>query len=501
MKHQPDNLPGPPAETARPSGNKNTILNGRILVLQAVILLGANLAYEAAGVCYTRFTGLTWDWHFIDLGPLRSSLLEGLFYMHIQPPVYNFYIGLLVQLLGDHAYMGLALGNLTLGFGAFAGGYYVMRRLGISTKVAMLLTGAFVVSPSFILLGHAAAYDFPVAALVIIAAAVAFRMLDTGRISTSLLFFSIIALLCGTRSMFHIVYLLAVILLLWIMRPDLRRVILTGSSVPLLFVFSIYAKNYVVFGKFTASSWMGMNAAKVLYRSTTPDVREQWYREGVVSDVFLVEPWSDLDMYPERFRTAGEFTDIEVLGRKRKASGYKNLNHVAYIALSDQYLKDVLSVIRTHPGAEAFGILAAWYCYFRATDESMFLPYIENVQPMVDFYDYVLYGKLPVHLMHGGKEYNIYLFLLLLLPLLFLFGVMLALGKGKTGRTLTGDQRIVIAFMCFTVLYVAVIVNAFELAENQRARFYTDLFSLVFLGIALETMLLPRLRKVLRRRG
>ena len=72
------------------------------------------------------------------------------------------------------------------------------------------------------------------------------------------------------------------------------------------------------------------------------------------------------------------------------------------------------------------------------------------------------------------------------LPLVFLGGVAAASGRGWAGRGLDRTQRLVVAFMCFNIAFVALVGNLLELGENNRFRFETDPLSLCLLGLVIE---------------
>lgn len=91
----------------------------------------------------------------------------------------------------------------------------------------------------------------------------------------------------------------------------------------------------------------------------------------------------------------------------------------------------------------------------------------------------MLYGKSPWPIHHATDRkgsYNLYVFLLIGLPALFVYGVVL-LKKGG----LSPNQKKLVVVMSVNIAFVALTINFFELAENQRARFYTDSFSQILL--------------------
>jgi hypothetical protein len=262
--------------------------------------------------------------------------------------------------------------------------------------------------------------------------------------------------------------------------------VLRSAAIPFLLLAAIYVKNYALYGKFTTSTWMGMNAAKVLFRSSSPDQRREWYDHGIVSETMLIEPWSDLEDYPDALRGNMKYPTVPLLHEAKKSNGYKNLHHIDYITIADQYQRDALQVYRFRPRAALFGQLSSWYCYFRSTAESIFLQR-DQLGFVPDVFDYAFYGKSPWPIPFQ-KGYNLYIFLLIGLPLLFLYGIWVSLGKAPRIIAFGPQKRVVVALVCFTILYVAVVINLFELAENQRARFYTDPLSLALLGVFIQDL-------------
>lgn len=83
----------------------------------------------------------------------------------------------------------------------------------------------------------------------------------------------------------------------------------------------------------------------------------------------------------------------------------------------------------------------------------------------------------------------------LILPVLFVFGLVTAAGRGRAGRALDRRQRLVVGFLCFNIAYVALAGNLLELGENNRFRAETDPLSLVLLGVLVEGTILPWWRR------
>jgi hypothetical protein len=127
----------------------------------------------------------------------------------------------------------------------------------------------------------------------------------------------------------------------------------------------------------------------------------------------------------------------------------------------------------------------AWGVYLRSSSDLKFLGLanLRALDPWVDAYDRIFFGRWP---WSGDAEAPPrYLTLIVGLPALFVFGLALALRRSAGLRP---SQRALLAFMCFTTAYVAVVGNLLELGENNRFRFETDPFSLVLLGVSVDAL-------------
>ena len=347
------------------------------------------------------------------------------------------------------------------------------------------------ISPSFILEEQLISYDWLLVPTLTISAVLLYFYLERRRWWVLFLFFVLIGLMCSTRSIFHLLYFVVVFSVVVVAVKDPKTVI-TAALVPFLIVLSIYVKNFVLFHHFAAGSGMGFNISKVLIRSTSLEERKRWVAEGVVSEIFLIEPAYPLSLFPKKYLEAKGYENIPALRQPiKRDSVSQNLNHMGYLALSDDYTRESINAILHYPRAEMFGLMSAWYCYFRSPAENIVLePNRSRIAPMVNLYDYVFFGKFPWQVPFG-KGYNLYVFLLIGLPLLYLYGVRLVLRPGsKSG--LDGTQRLVALYMIANIAYITFLTNTLELAENQRGQFYTLAFVLVFLGVFLERVIARR---------
>ena len=438
---------------------------------------------------------LTWFLHFADPELLKTRLLETCYYFHIQPPLFNLFIGLGLK-LGGASYVGLFLCvYMVMGYLLYLVTLFLMVRLGGLQSLSLVLSTLFMISPSFVLYEYWIFYSFPCTLVLIMSAWLLPDIVTRVPTWHTLLFFVCLMLLCGLWSLFHLLWFFVIITGVCIAARGYRRKVVLLALVPFLLVVALYAKNYVLFGNFGPSTIMGRN----LWINTVGNMRwtdrERLINTGVLSEVSRYARWNDIDIYPPEYREIHGFEGIPVLRNTMKSDGVHNFNHLAQLNISNAYLRDAKAGLRVDPLSLVRSMAISTYGYFRPPST-----YFENcwnwriLARLGVFYDYVCFGKLPVDLRNVLPMARVtgsppYLFLLLGLPLLFLYG-MFCVWQGRSGgQSFDAAQRWLLAYMLFNILYVAAVGIVFDFAETQRYRFSTDPFSLVFLGIVLQRLM------------
>jgi hypothetical protein len=384
---------------------------------------------------------------------------------------------------------------LAAGLVAYASVFLVMRRLGVRAWLAFALATWLATAPAFVAYENWLFYSLPVAALLALAAVWFDRALATGRTRDGFLFLAILTVICGSRSLYHLAYLLGAVALLALGWRDGRRALI-AAAVPVLLVVTLYAKNKVLFGHFAASTWTGMSLGHLTIDPLPRTEAERLVAAGTLSPASARPAFSRARVYQGAYFDPPPATRVRALYWEEKTTGAPNYNHAAYIRISEDLLRDSLWVLRHRPGVYLGSVREAWSIYFRGPGELRFLgaENIDAIRPASDFYDAVFFLRRPGP--GAGAEASAsarYWGLILGLPVLFGFGLAATLGRGP-GRRLDRSPRLLAGFLCFNIAYVALVGNSLELGENNRFRFETDPLSVCLLGLSLQGAL-DRLRR------
>jgi hypothetical protein len=381
------------------------------------------LALGAAWLAGVRFLAGDLDtaWHLLDPELLRHDLLRSLFYLHSQPPLLNFVVGVALK-LGPAPQILTALWSACAIASAQCTRLFALE-VGASRWPALAAGGLVAIAPSTLLYVHHVGPEMATAAALIASA----LCLARGRHWAG---FALLGAACLLRS------LLAPPVVLLVLAVVGRR-----AWKPALAVFAalvlLSAKNFFVCGVFSTSSWMGMNLAHV----TAVQLPRAQQRP-------MPYPFSPL------IAVEGH-SGVPALDEVRKPGGAINYNNLAYAQASRAMLREDLRAVGIAPGAVARAMAQAWLLFFWPADQWAFIRANRvRIARWADFWDEVLcaHVRLPGTLLGIG---DLFPTILLGMPLLL----------GAAAR----DRRTWTALVL--VLAVAALGNFFEVGENYRFRF------------------------------
>ncbi|MDQ4133720.1 MAG: hypothetical protein M3179_11065 [Actinomycetota bacterium] len=460
------------------------------------------LSRVAAHLAGVRFDSGPLDYagQILGAGMLREDLLEAITHLHVQPPVFNLFIGLVLQAPASWETPLFQWAFLAMGISMALCLYAVLRRLGVGAKTTVALTLVFMISPPIILYENWLLYDYPVAALLCLAVLALLRYESNHHLRDAALFLAVLAVLVLTRSLFHLAWFLiwAAVLVVHRRGADWKKV-LAVAGVVLVPILAVHFNNVRVAGDFTTSSSLGVSLAKITTFQLPEKERRALVASGELSPLALVDPLSPLASYrglvPRRPPTGVPVLDAEVKGQygdPPTSHGFDpNLNSSTYLDVSSRYFDDAVRTIRQRPGAYLQGVATAFNLYFRPVSDPLY--HTENRERLAWFnapYNVVVSGAFSdegvipgfpqARRQYRGGPGRTAWFAIGQYAVALVVGAWV-LWRGRRRGTF-GIPRLTLVFLWSTVAYVTVLSNVVEVGENARFRLYSE--PLVFVLLA-----------------
>ena len=456
----------------------------------AVALVASWVEARVVGVPFEAL-GLNDFWQFLDPVLLRDDLLRAALSLHMQPPLFNVFIGVALKLFGPAAGLPLSLSYLAMGTLLVLTMLWVMRHLGASDVVAVVVCTLFALHPVFVVYERWLFYSLPNALLLLLTTAALVRFLETGRDRWAHTFAGAATVLMLTRQVFHLLWFVGSVTVVAAMIPRAeRRRLLVASLTPLLVINLLYLKNWLLVGEYGASTWTGMAlhlGMDVPDQFTLEEIRPL-VEDGRVPPVWLAGAFPA----PEQVASLGYFPPNEgtnpALDAPYRSTGFPNYNHREYARISHDMLRGAIALIRAYPDRYLARIRLATYEFFQPGPRRLFGWHRANeprLRPWIEAWNRWLFlsGLL------GGSGLDVPNLLMLVYPASVLFALVRARSRAP--------QRAAFAFMAITLLWVFLLANLLVLDENDRVRFETD----PLLAVLVATGLSAALNRYARTRG
>ncbi len=475
------------------------------LSLLITIFLISRLSVLAAGMSFNT-RGLQFFVQYLDIVDLRTNLFESLWYLHIQPPLYNLFLGSVLQMFPGYSTVVFRAVYVSMGLAMCLAAYFITIRLGIRPWLAVVIALVLALSPDCILFENSLLYTYPVTALLCIAAVFLDRFGKSSTMLDGFVFFSVLSVVVLTRSLFHLVWFLFwVLVVLYYNRTNWKKVVV-AAGIPMLVVMSWYAKNYVLFGSFSSSTILGRNLSKLTVYSIPYDKRARLVQEGKVSGLALSGPFMPLERYSGHFEKQGD-TGIQALDANRKSNGAVNFNNLSQLQISRKLFRDSLYILFTLPHVYHESVGRAFLVFLLPSSDSWHFSTIrDSLGWWANLYNTLIYGRLQSPSLNGMKildyyeMYNrlpsTYLAEPLTVPWLLVlqFGIAVCYGAALVFRSFRRDEMgatcaLTLLFMWGNIVYVALVGNACEIYENNRFRFLVQPFIFIIIGLLVSRLL------------
>ncbi len=182
-----------------------------------VVLVGfivSRLFFWGMGIQMDDSPGLGKMFQLLDLNLLESNLGESVLYLHCQPPLFNFFIGMVIKCFPEHPFIVFQALYFCWGIILHLALYYLFIQLGFSQWISVLAVYFFMLCPSTILFESWLFYTYPVAGLLCLSAYLFYRFHTHQNVWWGMSFFFSMAAICLTRSIFHVGWLVFITFIL-----------------------------------------------------------------------------------------------------------------------------------------------------------------------------------------------------------------------------------------------------------------------------------------------
>lgn len=433
----------------------------------------AHVEFDASGLMYSS--------QLLDTNVLRDRLVESVWYLHSQPPLFNLGVGAVLRWSPVGPIASFHAVFVIFGLALMFGLYDLARSLRTGRWAALVVAIVISCSPTTVLYENWLSYEYPVATLLVLFVAAGVRWARTGGQAAFGIAVVLAVTATLTRSLVHPIWLVLMIVLLVAARRPKRSWTTAVCLLPLLLVVGVIGKNTVLFDTPQLTSWFGFNLHRIAINSLPDNQREQLAAEGIVTGA--PDP-PCTSAHPEVPVLAVEYK--EGLGPDTPIPS-PNYNLECLIPRHKVLQTEAIGAIRAHPRWYARNVAGATEIW---ASPSSLNPFVYNNRLRVSTADDVfrrvvladvaweppvaIPGAWPVLISAPDKQFHLSLTLVGATVLSILAAAWAAV---KWRRRTPARFGVLIGGV--TVLFVTLGANLFEYGENNRIRFIAEPLTLV----------------------
>lgn len=429
---------------------------------------------------------LTYFLQILDPELLRNRLLESIFYLHGQPPLFNIFLGLILKIFPNHFALAFQGIFLLIGVCFSIALFLLLTRMGVRILIALILTVAFTIAPATVCYENLLFYTYPLAALLCISALFLHRFLAQATRWDGFIFFSLLAAVVLTRGIFPLAWFVVVSGTIFICAKPLRRKTM-AAMLPFLLLLCLFSmKQFVLFGEFGAgSAYLGPNLATRITREMPADLKNRLLKEGRVSTALFTRFMKPISEYRDLIGQI-PLTGIPVLDRVMRSNGNVNSMHIGYLKLSKLMMRDARYVLVHYPSLylKSFSrVFVANEGYFIPSGQNFWATRNQTSPSLLSFlrnFDSIFTGQY-----YYGKSGW---FLVLGFPLLFAFGIVRFYSQRKT-LMMDLPFQLTLGYALGNIAWLTFVTLSISSGDYNRYRFKIDSFYILLLGLLVTALL------------
>lgn len=462
------------------SASNNIAPNRQAFRKQAGAIIAAfivsRILLHFAGVRF-QYDALYQYWQYLDVWTLKNNLLKGVWYDHTQPPVFNLFLGLVLKIAPDYS------GWIFAGFFKLITLSNALLLLSIVQKTTghrwlpLVISLFYLLSPGTMVFENELFYTGLITFLFLVSVFYLLRLGSGISWKNAIGVFLPLTIICLTRSMYHVAFLF--VIAAWLIcrnrkQQQISRLYIT-ATLSVLLVGGWYLKNKLIFGEFSASSWLGMNMARNIFHDSE-------FTDS--SKIESIPPFSPISDY-KRF-ISGELeakyaglNDRDLL-QEWKNDSLRNEKHISYIEVSNQYKKAGIEHIKQKPLHFAKNVIQSAVTFFAPATRYTLM---EDQARKIRYFDAVY--SLNFSQFAAGKQQRRIALTISAIPqiLLFLFAFWVTIKETMRRKTIP----VLSVFIMLILLYAFGVSSLIEHYENMRFRFELTPLFLILLSTAIIT--------------
>ncbi len=491
------NSPAPLPERARPEPphrwSRRDRLIGFGIVVAGFVAVMVSLQLNHAGLHESE---ISTSWQLDSVDNLMANPFTSTWYRHVQPPLYNLYVGSILRWSPFPPIGTIYVLSLAALLGASLLLCDVLQRWRVHPWAAGAITALAMANPNLLSTIVVSSYEVPVVAMLVAGVWLFQRYLDRPSSRLIIALSVVLTAVSLTRSLLHPVWVLGFLLFAVAARKVPARTIAVAFVIPVVCIGGWMAKNEVLFGTATTSSWLGFNLQRgVMAPMARADV-ERSVADGDVTGLATVNPWQPLEAYAkwnEGCRPSHRHPSLNVEMWKQPG-GAANFNHECYLPLYAEAEANAKTLIRQYPGHYLKTRVAIAPSSFAMAEIGVDTPYrspagvLRPTRTWMDSLGDATLVPMTIHLdmsdwnlpFFGADELTYRISLALATCSLFLLGRGLLaawrlVGQGRRDGVRSWDRdELVWLLVTGTALLVIVVGNLIEFGENGRFRATLD---------------------------
>ena len=238
-------------------------------------------------------------WQIVPFETLRDDPFGSVWYLHIQPPLWNLTLGVVGRWSPLPTAVSLQMLSMFLGVVLAGTLASLLARIGLQPRASVTVAAVATLNPTVLKLAFDPQYELVTGVALVLLLWVVSAPQSTKTVSTLVQVSVIGTGIVMTRSLFHPLWLVALLgPFSYAARGAVPgRKIAAAVLIPAIVIGGWTLKNEVLFGQPTLSSWTGMNLLRSVSPTFAHDDLERLAASDDISRIAVVGPFQSYDAY------------------------------------------------------------------------------------------------------------------------------------------------------------------------------------------------------------